>query len=65
MVAEARDITLEELRSQLGEHGISASVSTLWRFFDRRQIIFQKKTVHAAEQGKRSFDPPGPDDLIF
>ena len=37
------DITLEELRRKLGEGGISASVSTLWRFFDRRQITFKKR----------------------
>ena len=43
MVAETPDITLEELRSKLGEYGISASVSTLWRFFDRRRITFKKR----------------------
>ena len=42
MVEETPDITLEELRRKLGEGGISASVSTLWRFFDRRQITFKK-----------------------
>ena len=43
MVEETPDITLEELRGKLGEGGISASVSTLWRFFDRRQITFKKR----------------------
>ena len=43
MVEETPDITLEELRGKLREHGISASVSTLWRFFDRRQISFKKR----------------------
>ena len=43
MVEETPDITLEELRGKLGEGGISASVITLWRFFDRRQITFKKR----------------------
>ena len=43
MVEHTHDITLEELRGKLREHGISASISTLWRFFDRRQISFKKR----------------------
>jgi hypothetical protein len=42
MLEETPDITLEELRSKLGQGGISASISTLWRFFDRRQITLKK-----------------------
>lgn len=43
MLQETPDITLEELRAKLAEGGIGASVSTLWRFFDRRQITFKKR----------------------
>jgi transposase len=45
MVAETPDITLEELRAKLAERGISASVSTLWRFFERRQITLKKRRL--------------------
>jgi transposase len=43
ILEEIPDITLDELRAKLAEHGISASISTLWRFFDRRQITFKKR----------------------
>jgi transposase len=43
MLRETPDITLEELRANLAERGIGASISTLWRFFDRRQITFKKR----------------------
>jgi transposase len=45
MVAETAEITLEELRAKLAERGISASVSTLWRFFERRQITLKKRRL--------------------
>ena len=41
-VAERPDITLVELRAALGARGVVVAVSTLWRFFDRRQITFKK-----------------------
>jgi len=42
-VAERPDITLVELRAALGGRGVVVAVSTLWRFFDRRQITFKKR----------------------
>jgi transposase len=36
------DVTLAELQAKLGERGVSAAISTLWRFFDRRGISFKK-----------------------
>jgi transposase len=37
------DITLEELRALLAGRGVSVAVSTLWRFFDRREITLKKR----------------------
>jgi len=42
-VAASPDITLAELRETLATHGISASVTSLWRFFDRRKITLKKR----------------------
>jgi transposase len=36
------DITLEELRSKLGEQNIQVSMGALWRLFDRHRISFKK-----------------------
>jgi len=54
-VAEAPDLTLAEIREGLGEHGTPASISAIWRFFDRHGIGF-KKTAHAAEQMRPDVD---------
>ena len=48
-VAATPDITLAELRDKVMAHGLSTSIASLWRFFDRRKITL-KKTAHAAEQ---------------
>ncbi|MCI4592207.1 IS630 family transposase [Sphingobium sp. BYY-5] len=45
-----RDITLEELRQELGRTGLTVAVSTLHRFFARHGISRKKKTGHASEQ---------------
>jgi transposase len=42
-VADKPDITLVELRALLAERGVLFAISTLWRFFDRRQITFKKR----------------------
>ena len=36
------DITLADLRTKLGRHGIAISVAGLWRFFARRRITLKK-----------------------
>jgi transposase len=40
LVAETPDLTLAEIRERLGERGISASISAIWRFFDRHGVSF-------------------------
>jgi transposase len=52
LVASEPDLTLMEIRGRLAaDKTFAASVSTLWRFFDRHGISF-KKTLHAAEQDR-------------
>lgn len=36
------DLTVEELRSELGARGIDAGHGSVWRFFDRHGISFKK-----------------------
>ena len=43
LVAETPDLTLAEIRDRLGEHGTPASISAIWRLFDRHGISFKKK----------------------
>ena len=37
------DLTLAELRNQLKQHGVSAGIASLWRFFQRRKITLKKR----------------------
>jgi transposase len=48
-IAAVPDLTLEEIRHELQERGITVGYGTVWRFFASEGISF-KKTVHAAEQ---------------
>lgn len=43
LVAAEPDLTLEEIRSKLGDSGIVVSASSVWRFYDRHDISFKKK----------------------
>src|SRR6266700_1696457 len=43
------DLTLEELRAELGQRGIHVGYGTVWRFFAAEGVSF-KKIVHASEQ---------------
>ena len=42
-VMEKSDITLAEMRDKLKDLGISVSIASLWRFFDRRKITLKKR----------------------
>lgn len=37
------DITLQELRAALAQHGVSVGYGGLWRFFDRRGVTVKKR----------------------
>jgi len=41
-VAAVPDLTLEELREDLKQRGISVGYATVWRFFEREEITFKK-----------------------
>ena len=41
-IVEQSDITLEEIRTLLAERGVRVAVSTIWRFYNRRDISFKK-----------------------
>lgn len=43
MVKATPDITLAERQAQLKGRGVSVSISTLWRFLDRRAITVTKR----------------------
>lgn len=55
LVTEMPDLTLEEIRERLGERGLPAAVSTIWRFFDRHGISFKKNRARgrAGPPGRR------------
>lgn len=42
-VDEEPDITLTEMRDRLAGEGVTVSVSSLWRFFERRRITLKKR----------------------
>ncbi len=42
-VEEKPDVTLEELRALLANHGFEASISAIWRFFARRGVTWKKR----------------------
>lgn len=42
-VEDTSDITLVELQAMLAERGVSVSLSTLWRFFDRHRYTRKKR----------------------
>jgi hypothetical protein len=43
LLAERPDTTLAEFQAALAEKGHRFSVSTIWRFFDRRQLTLKKR----------------------
>jgi transposase len=45
LVAEEPDLTLEEIRDRLRrEKKLDAAVSSVWRFYERNEITFKKKS---------------------
>ena len=55
LVDEKADITLSEMKERLAaEHGVSASVTTLWRFFDTRGLTFKKRAPMRLSRSART-----------
>jgi transposase len=53
LVATEPDLTLEESLDRLSrEKQIAVAVSSVWRFFDRYEITYFKKVLHATEQDR-------------
>ena len=51
LIRRTPDITLLEIQERLiANCGERFAVSVLWRFFDRHEITFKRKTAHAEEQ---------------
>jgi hypothetical protein len=56
-MAETPDLTLAEIRDRLGKHGTAASISAIWRFFDRHASILKKPPTppnRCAGRGRRA-----------
>jgi transposase len=43
LLEQRSDITLAELQAELARAGVSASIATIWRFFDRHRITRKKR----------------------
>ena len=58
LLEERRDVTLREVADRLvGERGIAAALSTIWRFHAQRGITFKKDRARrraAARAGRRA-----------
>jgi len=53
LVAEQPDLTLEETLLALRKRRIRASLGGLWRFFDRHDITFKKKSASGRTTARR------------
>lgn len=45
LIAEQPDATLDEVVVAMGKAGIAGSRSAVWRFFDRHEITYKKKSA--------------------
>ena len=52
LIAAEPDLTLEEIRGKLRQHGIVVSASMVWRFFDRHDISFKKKPARGGARAR-------------
>ena len=43
LVEQKSDIALTEIRVELARAGVAAGITTIWRFFQRRQITHKKR----------------------
>jgi transposase len=53
LIEERPDLTLEEIRAALKTRGVSASIGTVWNFFDRRNISYKKKPARIRARPSR------------
>jgi transposase len=50
LIVERPDMTLDEIVVAMSRAGIEGSRTAVWRFYERHEISFKKKTLYAAEQ---------------
>ena len=63
LVRETPDLTLAEIRDRLGERGVSASITAIWRFYRRHGVSFKKnRTRRRAGAGGRGCGADGLDE---
>jgi transposase len=53
LIAEQKDLTLEEMVAQLRKRRIQTSRSSLWRFLDRHNITLKKKSASCRTAARR------------
>jgi len=53
LIAAEPDLTLEEIRDRLRARGIKVSASSVWRFYDRHDITFKKKSARRRAGARR------------
>jgi transposase len=61
LIAAEPDLTLEEIRARLRARGILVSASSVWRFCNRHDITFKKKSARRRTRSRRR--PHGTRDL--
>jgi len=47
-IAAKPDLTLDELRRELAERGLTVGYGTVWRFCDREKLTFKKNSARRA-----------------
>jgi transposase len=58
-IAAKPDLTLEELRRELAERGLTVGYGTMWRFCDREKLTFKKNPARRAAGPPRRRPGPG------
>jgi transposase len=53
LIAAEPDLTLEEIRVRLRGHGITVAASSVWRFCERHDITFKKKSARNRTRPRR------------
>jgi transposase len=59
LVAAQPDMTLDEFKAQLVEHGISVSRSSIWRFLDSLELTRKKRPSMRANRSGPTSPPRG------
>jgi transposase len=58
LIAAEPDLTLQEIRARLAARGIMAAASSVWRFCDRHDLTFKKKSARGRAGAQRRARSP-------